>query len=599
MNGKAWVQDGRIRVRNPVEGGKPAVVAPGRGVRLFVNGEEVTQPRPVLEEDDLRIETLTERVPGETKVYLSPDGLEAFMEVKLDTIVSYDLADQSPRENLVLEATPRYKASCPYNYEQVVALLAEAGVRYGILREAVEAFLARPEDGRFLVARGKAPTPPVDERIDILFPERSTGKPIVREDGRVDFYELDKFFSVGPGTVLARKHPAVPGQPGKSVTGEEIAPQPPRTIEIITGQGTDLAGGGLQVIATGEGRPTVSRSQNTYRFEVIPSLVCEGDVDLSTGNIRFKGDVKVTGSVTHGTTVQATGKIEILGAVLESTVDGGGDVIVQGNIIASTIRAGGDRTHLEKFAVPLEELLRSLMPAVVAARQLVVQAGQGRRRIEPGQALMLLFDRKYPEIPVLIKKVLNLYREVRSGFDLPGNLANLVAQIEQSFTGVNLLRLNDFKVLASFLTELRNVVTELKEMAGVRANISVPYAVNSTLEAAGDVVVTGQGCYGVTIHAGGTIRVTGVFRGGEAYGKKGIIVGEAGSEMGIRTTLRTGAGGKVEIGKAHPGVVVQVGARSTEFTVPLRNVKAALDPEESSVAVDALKWERPPRGTST
>ena len=161
MNGKAWVQDGRIRVRNPVEGGKPAVVAPGRGVRLFVNGEEVTQPRPVLEEDDLRIETLTERVPGETKVYLSPDGLEAFMEVKLDTIVSYDLADQAPRENLVLETTPRYKASCPYNYEQVVALLAEAGVRYGILREAVEAFLARPEDGRFLVARGKAPTPPV------------------------------------------------------------------------------------------------------------------------------------------------------------------------------------------------------------------------------------------------------------------------------------------------------------------------------------------------------------------------------------------------------------------------------------------------------
>jgi len=597
MNGKAWIRDGKIGVRDPLEGGKPAVVAPGRGVRLFVNGEEVTQPRPVLEKDDLRIETLTEKLPGDTKVHISPDGLEAFLEVKLDTTTTYEVPDQDPQENLVVDAVPRHKTSYPYNYQQVVALLVGAGGRYGILREAIETFLARPEEGRFLVARGKPPTLPVDERIDILFPEKPTGKPIVREDGRVDFYELEKFFSVAPGTVLARKHPAVPGEPGKSVTGEEISPPAPKTIEIITGRGTELAGGGLQVVATGGGRPVVTRAQNVYRFEVIPSLVCEGNVDLGTGNVRFKGDVKVTGSVTHGTTVEATGKIEILGAVLESTVDGGGDVIIQGNIIASKVRAGGNQAHLEKFAAPLEELLRSLMPAVAAARQLVVQAGQGQRRIEPGQALMLLLDHKYPEIPALIKKIVNLFKEIRSGSDLPEDLVNLVTKINQTFTGVNLLRLNDFKVLASFLTELRSVVAELKEIAGVRANITAPYAVNSTLEAAGDVVITGQGCYGVTIHAGGTIQVRGVFRGGEAFGKKGVVIGEAGSEMGIRTMLRTGAGGKVEIEKAHPGVVIQVGARSKELTVPLRNVKATLDPEELGVVVDALKWERPLRGT--
>lgn len=597
MNGKAWIQDGKIRVMNPLEGGRPPVVAPGRGVRLFINGQEVTQPQPVREEDDLRVETLTEEIPGETKVQISPDGLEAYLEVKLDTTTTYKVLDQDPQENLIVDAVPHTTTSYPHDYRQVIALLTEAGVRHGILREAIESFLAHPRDGRFLVARGEPPTQPVDERIDILFPEKTSGKPIVRADGGVDFYELDKFFSVGPGAVLARKHPAIPGQPGKSVTGEEISPPPPRVIEIIAGRGTELIEGGFQVIATSGGRPVVARAQNTYRFEVIPHLVCEGDVNLGTGNVRFKGDVKVTGSVTHGTIVEATGKIEILGAVLESTVEGGADVSIKGNVIASTVRAGGKQAHLEKFAGPLEELLRSLMPAVVAARQLVAQAGQGQRRIEPGQALMLLFDRKYPEIPATIKKILGLYKEAtRSGLDLPDNLVDLVKKMEQTFTGFSLLRLNDFKVLASFLTDLRGVATEITEITGTRANITAPYAVNSTLDAAGDVVITGQGCYNVTIHAGGSIRVTGVFRGGEARGRESVIIGEAGSEKGIQTKLRTGSKGKVQIEKAHPGVVIQIGARSTELTSPLRNVKATLDEEGLNVVIDALKWERQPRG---
>ncbi|MEW5762948.1 MAG: FapA family protein [Bacillota bacterium] len=598
MNGRAWVQDGKVRVRDPVEDGRPATVAPGRGVRVLVNGQEVTGPVEVREQDTVVLETLTEKVPGEARVLVATGGLEAYLETKLETVTAYEVFDQGPREDLVVEALPRSISSFPYSMEEVLSLLAAAGVQYGILKEAIEAFLARPADGRLLVARGKPPEPPVDERLEIFFPEKTTGRPLVREDGSVNFYEQDRFFSVGPGTVLARKHPAVPGQPGKAVTGEEIAPPPPKTVDIIPGKGTELAGDGLQVVATTGGRPVVSRAQNTYRFEVIPSLVCEGDVDLGTGNVRFKGDVKVTGSVTHGTTVEATGKIEVLGAVLESSVEAGGDVDIKGNIIAGTVRAGGKYAHMEKFATPLEELLRALMPAAVAARQLVAQASQGPHRLEAGQALLLLFDRKYPEVPAHIKKIGDLYKEAsRSGLDLPEELANLVKKMEQTFTGVNLLRMNDFRVLASFLTELRSVAAQVTEMAAVRANITAPYAVNSLLEAAGDVVLTGQGCYSTTIRAGGTVRIAGVFRGGEAQGREGVFVGEAGSEMGIQTRIRAGARGKVQIEKAHPGVIIQVGTRSTELTTPLRRVTAALDPEGLSVVVDGLKWERPARRT--
>ena len=61
----------------------------------------------------------------------------------------------------------------------------------------------------------------------------------------------------------------------------------------------------------------------------------KGDVDFSTGNIRFKGSIKIYGTVKSGFEVHGDGTIEITGNVEDAIVTGGNDVIVQGGCAGS------------------------------------------------------------------------------------------------------------------------------------------------------------------------------------------------------------------------------------------------------------------------
>jgi hypothetical protein len=61
------------------------------------------------------------------------------------------------------------------------------------------------------------------------------------------------------------------------------------------------------------------------------------------------------------------------------------------------------------------------------------------------------------------------------------------------------------------------------------------------------------------IHAGGLLKINGVVRGGELYGKQGIEINEVGSDMGTRTVLATPYDQKIIIKRAMPGTVLKVG----------------------------------------
>ena len=75
--------------------------------------------------------------------------------------------------------------------------------------------------------------------------------------------------------------------------------------------------------------------------------IVQGDVDVTTGNVAFNGDIVVNGNVRTGFTVRAKGNIEINGVVEAAKIEAGKNVLirdgVQGNKRAYII-AGGDVT---------------------------------------------------------------------------------------------------------------------------------------------------------------------------------------------------------------------------------------------------------------
>jgi uncharacterized protein (DUF342 family) len=63
--------------------------------------------------------------------------------------------------------------------------------------------------------------------------------------------------------------------------------------------------------------------------------VVNSDVDYRTGNIRFNGNVLITGSVTKGFEVEADGDVVVLKNVEPSRIKAGRDLIVKGGILGS------------------------------------------------------------------------------------------------------------------------------------------------------------------------------------------------------------------------------------------------------------------------
>ena len=91
------------------------------------------------------------------------------------------------------------------------------------------------------------------------------------------------------------------------------------------------------------------------------------------------------------------------------------------------------------------------------------------------------------------------------------------------------------------------------------SNIIIPNAQNSSLYCRGNILILGKGCINSKIHAGGTLKIMGILRGGEVYGRLGVEINEAGSESGIPTVITVPDDQNIIINKAMEGTTIKIG----------------------------------------
>ena len=191
------------------------------------------------------------------------------------------------------------------------------------------------------VARGVAPVhgcdaiiildPAIQHKLDRILAretafEDASAKGILQkktDDGNaIDFYTLSPFLIVHEGDPICTVNPETTGKDGWDIYGEPI--------ESVNGHDdTNIKDPSLRV---GDTRATAAISGHLIieanSIHISPLLEVPCDVDFSTANIDFPGDVNIGGGVLDRFTVKAEGSIEIHKLVQASEIESGQSIIL-------------------------------------------------------------------------------------------------------------------------------------------------------------------------------------------------------------------------------------------------------------------------------
>ncbi len=210
--------------------------------------------------------------------------------------------------------------------EEIIADLTRSGVKYGILEDDIDKFLMnRRYCTNIILAKGLETVKGEDAVITYHFNVNKNAKPKENKDGSVDFHQLDIISKVQKGDILATLSPVKYGVPGMNVLGTKINPDKVINRVIRYSSNATLSEDGCILYSDVSGHVKLEHDK------VVVSNVYEvnGNVDTSTGDINYDGNVRIKGNVITGYTVRAKGDIEVDGVVEGATLIADGQIILK------------------------------------------------------------------------------------------------------------------------------------------------------------------------------------------------------------------------------------------------------------------------------
>jgi len=255
--------------------------------------------------------------------------------INKDTLVLVDVSSDKMSAFITLFA-PEYGQS--HTVEGILEALKSYGVTFGVDREIIE--LAVKQNifyKKIIAAKGLSPVNGKDGQVQFQFDLNKNYKPIILENGKVDFRDLGLIESVRKGQVLCALVPPTQGIGGRDVLNSEIPAYEGKTARLPVGKNVEILNDSNSLIASVDGQVSYSNG----KISVYTSYEIKGDVDNSTGNINFVGNVIVRGNVLSGFSVVAGGNIEIWGIVE------GAEVISEGNIVIRRGVQGNNKAYIK------------------------------------------------------------------------------------------------------------------------------------------------------------------------------------------------------------------------------------------------------------
>ncbi|QIB68406.1 DUF342 domain-containing protein [Aminipila butyrica] len=301
-----------------------------------------------LEEDLSQLKSLQDMDSQQKKPEASVPKLseeEVFQRNR--STITFNLFFSADKMNAYIRAQNYQKGSDADNRiptEVIYDLLKGKGVTFGIDHSGIEEYCkGRTFYKDFQAAIGSRPENGQNGTVEYLFSLDMTYAPKERDDGTVDYKELDLIRNVAVGDALCRVHQPTDGVDGMDVFGTLVKAQAGQSVEVNAGKGVELSEDGITYVASISGMVELNKGV----LEVKDVYTINGDVGPATGNIRFGGAVVVKGSVLSDYAIYAGGDILINGYVESSILNSSGNIVIKNGISGTKkglLKADGDVT---------------------------------------------------------------------------------------------------------------------------------------------------------------------------------------------------------------------------------------------------------------
>ena len=207
---------------------------------------------------------------------------------------------------------------------EILRDLEAKGIRHGIKETEIRQFLQHIEYCEdILLAEGTYPIQGQDAYIEYKFNTDKKAKPTLKEDGSVDFFNLNILNHCAKGDVLAVLHKEVPGHAGMDIFGERIRPADVKATVMKYGNHIELSEDGTTLTSAVDGHVELVEDS-----VFVSDMLSVENVDNSTGNIEYEGSVEINGNVFTNFTVIAHGDIVVKGVVEGAVLQADGNIII-------------------------------------------------------------------------------------------------------------------------------------------------------------------------------------------------------------------------------------------------------------------------------
>jgi uncharacterized protein len=574
QNGKIEIKDGKVIY---YKGDTLPSIAPGDNLIIKVNGNSITGKTYIKENDN--VEFLFDTIPPDRKISLeiTQERYSAYVKIEYMPSKIFRITDKLPDTDIIAESEV-VSEIYPQKYEKkdIENILTENKITYGVQWDNLERVL---NGERVLIAAGKEPIEPVEDQIKYFFNQENEKKP-VEVDGKVDYYSIGQVEFVEKGKLLGIIQEGSDGKPGYDIYGNVVSCKMRKRIKILSGAGCEVVDNGKRAIASTNGRPTLKGG----RICVYPVHTVQGDVSIKTGNVRFDGDVVVNGNIKEGMKVIAGNNIVVHGDAADAVLISDGNIKIAKNVVASELKAGNKQLSDIEGAKYLG-LIRGLFGNILLSYQELKKSGKLQPNISTGLLFKMMLQTKFNHMKdkvaegVLFISKSKVNKDILKAWDDSFNIYKMIE--DGNLSDINIL-MSLYKILSDFIVK--------HEISQTPADVIINYAQNSNIYASNNVEVKGMGCYNTNIIAENQVIFSGspgVFRGGQIFANKAVILKEVGSTAGVLTIIKTSKEGIVEAKTAYQNTVIYIGEQAYKIEYPVKMLKVHMDKGE--IKVEKLK----------